>query len=1067
MSIQVHLSNRVEELVAVLAERVAEPCPEASLAPETIAVQGRGMERWLAMELSRRLGVWANPSFPFPRRLIESVFEAVIGPVPGSGSRFEPEAMTWKIAAVLPALLERDEFASIRSYLARDESALRRIQLASRIAETFDHYLIYRPEMIRSWDGGTDRDSWQPILWRALAGERPPDHLAARAAAFLSAVEESEGPIPSLPHRLHLFGLTTLPPLYVDVFAALSNRVETNLFLLSCTREPLAAGADAHPLWASLGSVGRDFRRVLDGRDVAGGGADLFRDPGEGSTLARLQQSVLEGPAGGCSSENAGGRATKTADPSIQIHACHGPIREVQVLHDRLTQLFEEDESLEPGDVLVMTPEIDTYAPWVEAVFGSARFAYHVADRGVRATHEVVDAFARVLEALEGRLTATTVVDLLMVDRIRRRFGIESADLEVVLEWIEAAAIRWGVDATHRAQVGQPALDQNTWREGLDRLFLGLALPADGAAVFADLLPVSGIDPSRADLLGRLAEFCEALFVLRERVQGIRSVEAWSQELARVLEATVDRSDDAAEQHASSRAALSDLAMLAKEAGFTEPVGLASVRHELLRRLERGVSSHRFLSGGVTFCELVPMRSIPFRVVALLGMNDDAFPRSREPLGFDLMPESRRPGDRTARDDDRYLFLEALASAREHLLVTYVGHSVRDGSEREPSVVVAELLDGLGADARERLVTEHPLQAFSPRYFDGSDEALVSYSEEDCAGARALLTARAATASDRMLPCYVPAPIESEGPEDRVVELARFARFFEHPVRSFLQARLGLYLRDEVAQLEDREPLELDALARWNLGDRLLTHALAGVDPEHAKALLRGEGLLPPGSAGDLEAEEAEAGAAALAAAVRELQHGEQVPAVEVDLQIGDWRLVGELDALWPGGRVVFQFSKVPHRRELSFWVQHLVLNCVEPDVASKTSFLAARDRQTKGVVVLELPPISGAKEVLADLLALYEVGRSVPLPLLPRASREQADLGHAKGWSLDPSPPAIAAWEDDRGMPPEQSDPYLRQAFRDVEILTPRLVLPGGEGFASLARRIYEPYLLARVERT
>jgi exodeoxyribonuclease V gamma subunit len=1067
---QVYVSNRLEELVAVLADRVAEPCPggahSAEMTAETIAVQGRGMERWLAMELSRRLGVWANPSFPFPRRLIERVFEAVLGRESGGARRFEPEAMTWKVAALLPGLLERDEFASIRSYLRHDESALRRIQLASRIAETFDHYVIYRPEMIRSWDRGLGQDGWQSILWQALVGQGAPDHLAARAEQFGVAIEAGEGAIEGLPSRIHLFGLTTLPPLYVDVLAALSKRVETNLFILGCTRKP-EAGADANSLWTSLGSVGRDFHQVLAGRISAESGRapgatgpDLFRDPGRGSILARLKRSLLEG-------ETCQLPSGETDDRSIQIHACHGPMREVEVLHDQLTQLFEQDESLDPRDVLVMTPDIEVYAPFVEAVFGSARFAYHIADRGVRATHEIVDAFSRVLEVLQGRMTATGVVDLLMVDRIRRRFGIEAADLDVLLEWIEAAGIRWGVDAAHRSQVGQPASEQNTWRQGLDRMLLGLALPADGTAVFADLLPAPGVDLGRGDLLGRFAELCEALFALRESVQGTRSVEAWTQELAHVLETMVDRSDDAAEQHAQVRAALSDLTLRAKEAGFEEAVGLASVRHELMRQLERGVPSHRFLSGGVTFCEMVPMRSIPFRVVALLGMNDEAFPRNREPLGFDLMPASRRPGDRTARDDDRYLFLEALVSVREHLLVTYVGRSVRDGSEREPSVVIGELLDELGPEARARIVTEHPLQPFSPRYFDASDASLASYSAGDCAGAQALVDARAASGRERGPRLYVPAPIHVEGPDDMTVELVRLGRFFEHPVRAFLQGRLGLYLRDEVPQLEDREPLELDALAAWNLGDRLLGYVLAGVDPVHAKALLRAEGLLPLGSAGDLEAERAEVDAADLAAAVRELQRGDAVPPIEVDLRVGDWRIVGELGQLWPTGRVVVQFSKVPHRRELSFWVHHLVLSCVGGEGAPRTSFLAARDRASNRVVVLELPLVPDAEERLADLLALYALGQSVPLPLLPRASREQADFGHAKGWVDAPVPRATAAWEDDRGMPAERNDPYLRQVFRDVEPLKPGLVLPGGEGFASLARRIYEPYLLARVERT
>jgi exodeoxyribonuclease V gamma subunit len=399
--------------------------------------------------------------------------------------------------------------------------------------------------------------------------------------------------------------------------------------------------------------------------------------------------------------------------------------------------------------------------------------------------------------------------------------------------------------------------------------------------------------------------------------------------------------------------------------------------------------------------------------------------------------------------------------------VTYPGRSVRDGSEREPSVVIGELLDELGSEARAQIVTAHPLQPFSPSYFDASHDALFSYSSEDCAGAQALLDARAVASPRPRL--YVPAGLSSseiDEPGTRTVELARLGRFFEHPVRAFLQARLGLYLRDEVSQLEDREPMELDALARWTLGDRLLTHALVGTGPERAKALMRAQGLLPLGSAGDLDAEAAQRDAAELAVAVRELQRGEPLPPIEVDLSLAGWRIVGELGDLWPAGRVSSHFSKLPHASELSFWIQHLVLGCVARDRAPTTSFLVARERTSKRPVVLELSPLGQARERLADLLALYSLGGSVPLPLLPKASRAQADFGHQHGWAPNPVSQAIAAWEDDRGTPAERNDPYLRQAFRDVELLQPDLALPGGEGFASLAQRVYQPYLLARTQR-
>jgi exodeoxyribonuclease V gamma subunit len=1129
----VHASNRIEELVAILADLATTPAGDPSLAPlvpETIAVQGRGMERWLSLELSNRLGVWANPSFPFPRVLIETAFEALLGPSAGPAegrSGFEPESLTWAIACLLPRLLTRSEFEPLARFLADDGDGVRRIQLAARVAETFDHYVSYRPEMIAAWEAGHVRgagpdpaqEEWQATLWRELVAGTSGQHLAARAQAFLSRVREEDGPIAGFPARVSLFGITTLPPLWVDVLVALGERVELHLFLLHCARDPLAEPPIASPLWASLGSVGRDFQRILSERcrdavsppvDAVAALVDDVAAPGlepPGPLLGALQQSVREGDSSPSRFE------LGDDDRSIQIHACHGPMREVEVLHDQLTELFEADPSLEPRDVVVMTPDIEAYAPFIEAVFdapsasgrgvalGSSfgsllddrerpRIAYRLADRRLRQSYEVLDAFWLVLDVLAGRFTASALIDLLLVDRVRNRFEIETAELDVLLAWLRDAGIRWGVDARHRGEVGQPELGQNTWREGLDRLFLGLAMPAGAESLFAGTAPAPGVEPGDSVLLGRFAEFCEGLFELREKLADARSLDAWSQDLGQVLDRMIDRSEDGAQQQAWLRHALASLAQRAREAGFDEPVTLASVRQEVERHLERSGEALGFLDGGVTFCQLVPMRSIPFRVIALLGMNDDAFPRSRQPLGFDLVAASPRPGDRTARDDDRYLFLEALISAREHLLVTYVGQSVRDGGERAPSVVVDELLDEIGRlarlDARERLVVLHPLHSFSPRYFDGSNRRLVSYSGSDRDGAEALtkpttragrpwvrspLTVDATEQAQAPLAGGTKAPLAGEKREPlaggtREIELRDLARFFEHPVREFLRRRFGLYLGDDVAELEDREPMELDALDNWKLRDSLLAWQVAGKDPDESRELLRAQGRLPPGALGDLASNLAARRAGQIASAVRVLQEGERLPVLPLDVELGGFRLVGEIDDLWPAGRVCFLHSQLPHRRELNFWIQHLALSLsVGVDVGARDvavrSLLVAPSK-VEGATVLELGPVPAARDHLLDLLNLYEQGQKTPLPLLPRTSRAHANACAKSGWQDESTAAAFSAWDQGRGVPTESSDPYLLQAFRDVDLFDPACELPGGLGFAGVARQVFEPYLLA-----
>ncbi len=1090
----VRTSHRLEDLVSALAERVAVPCAgsDGPIARETISVQGRGMERWLSMQLSRRLGVWANPDFPFPRHLIERAFDAVAASAPpGPGQvapeRFEPDSLTWAIAARLGEISGDARFDEVQRYLDADPSPRRRVQLASRLARRFDDYVVYRPEMVTAWEEGAASQDWQAVLWRSLVGRGQPLHLAARSRAFVEKLAAGSGPIPGFPDRVTLFGITTLPPLYVELLAALGRRVDLQLFLLHCDlhcEKDDRGRSNESPLQTSLGEVGRQFHRILAERGVpverVASGTERGQEPGFGevrkgsaasppSLLHAVQEAVRGAPPAG---------RPDLFDGSIGIHACPGPMREVEVLRDQLRALFEADPGLEPHDVIVMTPDIDRYGPFVEAAFETAEggagraIDYRLADRGIRATHPVVDALWALMDALEGRLGASVVVDLLMIDRIRSRFGIREDDLETVIEWVRGAGIRWGADPSHRVEHGQPALRQNTWQEGIDRLMLARALPDGSRDLFCGARAAGPVDPADTVRMARFVEFVEALFAFRSEICEARSLDGWRQLLSRLLDELIDPAGDGAAEQARIREALSELAQRASAADFDEAVPLSCVRDALSDSLERAVGTHRFLSGGVTVCQLVPMRSIPFRVVALLGLDDGAFPRAEISPGFDRLAADPRPGDRTRRDDDRYLFLEALMSARDHLLVTYSGRSLRDGASRSPSVVVEELIDEAfrvsaetDREARERLVVRHPLHAFSRRYFDGSDERLFSHAGSECEAARASELAR-------VRPRAPAAWLRQALPGadvDEPVDLAELARFFEHPVRAFLQERLGLYLRDEVRPLEDREALGLSALEQWAHRDALLRERLEGCDPATAAARVRADGRLPPGALGDLAERQSQQRVERLLHRVRELQGGDALAPIAVDLQIGRFRLVGRIGDLYPGGRIVQLLSQLPHARELSFWIHHLALCCHAagvPEVRLPTrSILLARQKKAgeEGLAEIHLGRCAEPESILEPLLELFAAGRSLPIPLLRRASRAQAEVSIETGFRAGPASRARKAWEQRSGdIPSEREDPYYAQAFRDVDPLDPNAALPG-PGFAELARDVYEPYLRAR----
>ena len=1113
---KVHRSNRTEQLVDILCDVVREPL-SSPFAKECIVVQGRGMERWLSMQLAQRLGVWANPEFPFPRALIERAFAAVSGEKEDVGAKYQPETLLWAIAELLPGFLSHDAFAPIRSYLGEDATSVRRMQLAARIAATFDQYVVYRPDMVLQWEQAPT-DNWQSVLWHELVRRLGPDHLAARRARFSAAVARGAG-LRDFPGRVSLFGLSTLPPLYVDVLFELAKLTEVNLFLLSpsnqywaeirsrreqlrdvarATRgqhEPAAEELhleEGNPLLASLGRLGRDFQFVLEGGgDYVESERELHDAPGRGTLLGTLQADVLDlVERRHDTSSHAGTEPALPLDPddrSISVHSCHAPMREVEVLHDQLARLFEILPGLQPRDVVVMTPAIDTYAPLVEAVFGETelrpKLPYHLADRGIRSTDAIVDAFSRLLDVTDGRMTATDVLDLLRVEPVRRRFGIAASDVDVVRRWVDHSGIRWGVNEEHRRDVGQPALRENTWRFGLDRLLLGVAMPGQDRTLYGATLPYDDVEGGAAELLGKLAELCETLFHFRERLRGARTIDAWRDNFGSLLDAMLSSDDETADQHNEVKKSLARLAERAQQGGFSGELVLEAVRPLVIDELTRAPSTRGFLSGGITFCEMVPMRAIPFRVVCLLGMNGDAFPRVRRPLGFDLVAKQPRRGDRSTREDDRYLFLEALLSARDRLLITYVGQSIRDNAELPPSVVVSELLDTLGESfvvpddgtpeaarrrdelpsehaqrrLRERLVVRHPLQPFSTRYFRG-DDTLFSYAKGYHEGAESLVGER------KPAPAFVPRPLHLAA--DAVsVDVADLVRFFQHPPRHFVQRRLMVSLGRDAEPVENREPLRLDELDSWAVGDRVLRLLDEDGTASEIFEALRASGALPPGSLGRLAYAELVPEIDAIAARARELRRGGRMPAIDVDDEIGGIRLTGAIDELFHGsGQVHVQFSRLRRRSELSAWVHHVLLQCFAPAAMPRTARLVGRQPSDGGEIEIGFRDLDDPRALLGELLALYRAGTTRPLPLFASTSRTYAEL-------VAKRQPAETAAERARGMYRAEYTPWA-DGFDAYNVLAfsgtdPFADAPAGEpSFATVALRVFGPLLEHREAR-
>lgn len=1083
----IHHSNRLETLLDPLLEVLATPLADP-MAPERVVVQHPGMGRWLSQELALRTGVAANLEFPLPAGAIWDLLGRWIEDLPPR-SQWDRGPLTWRLFALLGDLASDPELEPLSLYLQGTARELKTYQLARRIADLFDQYLVYRPDLVLDWEAGRiqgDQDPaalWQARLWRELAarigGGPGSQHRAALFKALEQGLAEGRPPRSPLPERLLLFGLTALPPVYAQLLARLAEHLPVHLFVLSPCREywadlvdegrrarirarDLAAGAPdraalldlGNPLLASWGHTGRALQDLLI--DLGAEERADYREPDGSRLLGMIQGDLLH--LQDRRTKVPGDRTRlETTDGSILLHACHSPQREVEVLHDRLLRLFETLPDLHPREVLVMAPDIDAYAPHIEAVFGAQNegdpktIPYAIADRRLASEQPLLAAVESLLRLPDSRLGAAEVLGWLGVPAIARRFGLAGEPLVRVHTWVAETAIRWGLDGPMRARLGLPGEDANTWDFGLRRLFLGYALPAE-ERLFGEVLPYPDLEGPEAEALGGLQCFVDALARWHSDLAKLRPLKAWAAAVGRLIDDLVDPDQEEEALLQPLREALDQLRSDAEDAGFEGPLGLDVLQAELASWLERGSQAQRFLTGRVTFCNMVPLRSIPARVLCLLGLNGSDFPRSQRPPAFDLMAADPRPGDRSRRDDDRQLFLEALLSARECLHLSYLGRDQRDNGVMVPSTLVEELLAYIqdafrfpdGTDVEARLVVQHPLQPFSPRYFDGSDPRLFSFSTDWCRAAQT----RPEPGCDRFYSAPL-APTAAEktpggnGIQLETLEIEDLIRFLRDPASWFLRRVLGLGRPESEARIEESEPFIPTALESWGLRQRLLGLADEGRSAD-ARALLRATGLLPHGIGGALTLDEASAKVSAFRARLAPYLQGPREP-LELDLEVAGLRLVGWLPGLTEAGLVTRRLGRVRAVDRIDLWVRHLALNLARRAHVPLRSVLVGEEE------TLGLRPVADPAGHLNDLVALFQRGHTEPLPLFPETSLAYA----VDGWDGK----LREAWEGrPNGRPGERDAAAVRTAFRGRDPLEPP--------FAEVATRVFAPLLTATLEQ-
>ncbi|AEW44370.1 exodeoxyribonuclease V, g chain [Serratia symbiotica str. 'Cinara cedri'] len=1097
----VYHSNQLYLLKKLISSLIARAPLVDPFQQEVVLVQSPGMAQWLQIQLAEQLGIAANITFPPPMTFLLDIFNQVLSGTQKE-SVFSKEAITWKLMRLLPELLTLPVFVPIKHYLTNDCNQRKIYQLSSRLAELFSQYLIYRPNWLEVWqsgeriDGLADAQQWQAPLWARLVEYtcelgQSEWHYANLHSRFIRALDSSTHCPPGLPSRIFICGISTLPPAYLDVLQALSRYIdihlmftnpcryywgniqdltflsrlqsrkryhydqkeERNLFrepnLAACLFNSKGQQQLDNPLLASWGKVGADYLCLLS--QLAGvQEVDAFIDISADNMLHAIQHDILElenhtviKATSGVLDSKITKRLLEPRDHSISLHLCHSMQREVEVLYDQLLTMLAEDPELMPRDIIVMIADIDNYMPYIQSVFGNASgkryLPFTIIDSKVRPVHPVIKAFISLLNLPHSRFTAEEVLVLLEVPALASRFAIDKEGLRILRHWISESGIRWGLNDNNVRELDLPVTNQNTWYFGIRRMLLGYAMDSDSID-WQGILPYSESNGLVAELVGKLGVLINSLDRWRKWLSETRSLKAWLPLCRQIIDTFFVQENEIEVWFTLLEQQWHKIIRCGLMQCYPYAVPLNILRDDLIAYFNNIPTSQYFVSGAINFCTIMPMRSIPFKVVCLLGMNDGAYPRTEPMFGFNLMAQELKCGDRRRMNDDRYSFLEAIMSAQQQLYISFIGCSIQDNRDFYPSVLVTELLEYIEQNyclpndknidiessaqrVREYLIKRHARMPFAVENFL-PDFAQQSYAAEWLPAAKGSGTALLSFKQSLF-------PVR-----EQQITLDRLRQFYRHPIRAFFRLRLGIIFAPEEIMLFDTEPFTVDNLSRYKLNSELLNTLIAGGDPGYLyhRACFAGE--LPNGVFGEIYWEKQEKAMAGLAKKVRaESSIGRNL---ELDININGIHISGVLNQVQDDGLLRWRPAVLSIVDGVLLWLEHL-LYCY----MGGTGISRIYGQQNTTWKFASLTSTDASKYI-SELIVGYQRGLCHPLLLLNKSgwawlkecyNPEIQQINWRQDTQIKSQTKLLQVLWGNQRLRGEGADPYMQRVLHELDL--------------------------------
>ena len=1030
MALKIYAGNQLEELARVFCEEIYSG-NHSIFEQEKVVVQTKGMELFLRKYIARNTEIAANIETPFLNRFVRDIMQAALDSAEYkqfciSSEQFSPEVLKWRIFDELQTNLEK--YPEAEKYI-KDSSYC--YQLSVKLAETFDRYIWYHNDMLEEWrqKKGTH---WESQLYLALTEKTGPS-----PDLFFSNVLTGSKKIRKelLSGHYSLFGIGSMPPILLNLCNALGKEVDVHLFYLNPSHEywgeiisqkselkndlpPLN-----NPFFANLGTWGREFFQntleLMDGTE-----RDCFVSPlsKDKSVLHLVQEDIFNNEI------RQQVEKELSSDRSISIHNCHSKRREVEILQDQLLLAIKELK-IRPEDIIVMAPDINAYAPIIEAVFSSGKLkdSYNISDRSLVSLSNTAETLERIIKLHSARCTAEEIISIIDSLPVRENFSLDETGLKNIKEFIGKAKICWGENAETRIEFSQTAFNEFSWEEGLDRLLLGYASDAEDSHE-TPWLPAANIYGDKAEQLGVVCFIVKNLFKWRRFCKNEHSAAEWSSLLNEIIDTMYSKAYSFRKESDFLKRNISAWLKKAESAQFTAEFSVKVLLEEMASFLGGLSDSRGYLSRGITFCSLVPMRSIPAKVIAVLGLAAKDFPRTEPNNGLNIST-ARKKGERSRLLEDRYLFLETLLAARERLLLFYPGQGTNPKVSCTPSASLEDLMNYLKKyfSIEE---TKHFRHAHDSGYFSSTNPNLFSFSEHYCS-----------IAGNIQPPTPDPEKTFSEDIPETSDEITYtindLAYCLYNPFRTYLQHALEIrYKKLKEYSEAENEPLNVD-FSQATIEDIIKGKAREDIENEllHKRELPPGEvgRYLFDGSFQDFQQ----------AAANGDFRSAEKV---SITLSIGKFKINGIINQVKEKLNIASIYKFGSSRSKLEFYISSLCSSIQTPrPVGEKDIALIG-----KKIESLPIWDSQTAKERLLKLLDIAEEAKKRPLPLFPRASFKFAASTKKKKAN------ALQAFAGSQSSPGDLQDSTLFKLFFSPEKFNDQEFF---QEFENLAQIVYAPW--------